>query len=948
MNGTSSSTRQFGGGGLARRLFALFLLASLLPLALSDWVSSASIAQIAQGLSLDSRAKTTRQTSRQVYDRLLAGRTLLSAMLALSDRSDARPAATDSPDFARVFSRTEGVAPDAGKGEALALGSETDLTRAWKQGRPLTARQRTPMTADSERPADAEIRVSVPAHGDPRVLIAMLRSGTAQRIAEFNPVYLWAPLADANSDSAWQVLDADGRVLTRRQGDDYAATGADLDGQAVETRSRLFLGSSFDAADWIFVQRSPRPLVLWQGERLLVWLALVALATMLLVALLARWQIRRTLVPLEQLKAGTLRVAAGDIHARVPVAGDDEIGALAGAFNEMAAHIEAQFDAMRGLAAIDRAILAGQSVDHLSGQLLVQLAALFPDADATVCWPEGPDVMTVVRLPRSQPSPDPRVVQICDITPDQMRCFAALFEDQRIGVSQDSVSTQGRHLTWLLARQPAAGGELVGLPIRRQDRTSALIVLVFDAGAPPNDELQPARELRDRLAVAFATRAREQELVYRAAHDSLTGLVNRYGLNAGLDELLAQGTAAGRVAVLAIDLDHFKDVNDRRGHETGDEVLRLAAARLEQAVTKGALVARPGGDEFVLVLNDVSETQAERVAAAVVTALDRPFVLRGAEYVLGASVGIAFGPDHGDTREQLLRAADVALYAAKEAGRGQFVHFTTDLDETVNDRLQLTSELRQAVRRSELVAYYQPRVGGLDGVVVSAEALVRWQHPERGLLPPGAFIELAETSGLIGDIGLWMLDAACAQIAAWHRQGMVIARVSVNVSPRQLVSGDLPAQVRDALTRHTLPAAALELEVTESLLVGDMSAACRQLDELRALGVSIALDDFGTGYSSMATLRQLPIDVMKIDRAFVKDIGAEESSVAVIRAIVALANAMDLQLVAEGVETQAQAALLESMHCDELQGYLYSPPVAAARFAELPGVRWSTSAITAS
>jgi EAL domain-containing protein (putative c-di-GMP-specific phosphodiesterase class I) len=305
--------------------------------------------------------------------------------------------------------------------------------------------------------------------------------------------------------------------------------------------------------------------------------------------------------------------------------------------------------------------------------------------------------------------------------------------------------------------------------------------------------------------------------------------------------------------------------------------------------------------------------------------------------VLGASVGIAHAPLHAHSRDELMRAADLAMYAAKGAGRGRCTEFTPRLDAELRERLQLQSELRLALARDELVLHYQPRVQP-SGAILSAEALVRWHHPARGLLPPGVFVPVAEESDLIEALGLWVLDAACAQMARWRHEGVALPRVSVNLSPRQLASGHLLQEVRSALERHGITPQQLELEVTESLLVGDATSARDQLAELRRWGVTIALDDFGTGYSSMSMLRELPIDVMKVDRAFVKDLGRDDAALAVTRAILALAGSMHLHTVAEGVETVEQAELLTGLGCVELQGYLYAKPLPAEAFARLPGL----------
>jgi diguanylate cyclase len=312
-----------------------------------------------------------------------------------------------------------------------------------------------------------------------------------------------------------------------------------------------------------------------------------------------------------------------------------------------------------------------------------------------------------------------------------------------------------------------------------------------------------------------------------------------------------------------------------------------------------------------------------------------PFSLGGREHFLGASIGIALAPVHGDNRTDLLRHADMAMYTAKDAGRGRHAMFEEPLDARLLERSALLADLRQAAERREFVLHFQPRVCVADGRIVSAEALIRWRHPTRGLLAPSVFIPLAEESDLIEVIGLWVIRAACAQLARWRREGVPLQRLSVNVSPRQLQSGRLMEDVEAALVQHGVPWNMLELEVTESLLVGDARLASEQLGRLRERGVLIALDDFGTGYSSMATLRNLPIDVMKVDRAFIQDLSEDPSALAVTRAILTLAQALGKHTVAEGIETQAQADTLRQLGCDEFQGFLFSKAVPAAEFAAL-------------
>jgi diguanylate cyclase (GGDEF)-like protein len=916
------------GHRLARRLFLLFVLVAIVPLAFTNWIASLATTQVAEELNRSHRAQTTRHASRQVLDRLLAAKTLLAAR---ADSVETGPPAG----LGRVFSQVVRLGgPDAvGWPQHL----PADLARAWRQ-------------ADAGREAgllepelaDVRLRVDHSQPGAARVLLGVYRDAQLRWIGALDAAYLWGPLADAGLDTAWWVHDAHGHVIAHQAGEDYTlrqdvGPGSAAD-EVAQSTAALFLAGELGAGDWTFTQRVPRSPVLWHGAPLALWLAAAALAALLAIAALSHWRIRRALQPLEQLTQGTRQLATGAVGTRVEVGRDDELGDLAGAFNEMAARIAMQFDALEGLSAIDRDILAGAAFEQLASHALQRIGAGYPGAGALVVWRDGGLAIRKAWLAVAVEGAG--VVMGERVALDA----AAIAEFGRLAGDEQYLSRErgGPPCIALERAMRRAGIDrtaiAVLLPLRYEGETLAMLVLGLPA--PASDEvLQPAREIRDRLTVALGARLREHELEHRAGHDSLTGLANRFGLHARLETELAHVAQRGSMALLSIDLDHFKDVNDTLGHEAGDELLCAAAQRLQSCVPAGATVARPGGDEFVVLLPGADEAVAAAVAGLVLAALGRPFMLRSGEQRLGASAGIALAPGHGRSREELLRCADIALFAAKGAGRGQHTLFSPELDRAARDRVSLQAELRRAIERCEFVVHYQPRVRPEDGRIVSAEALVRWQHPERGLLFPGAFIAVAEACGLIEEIGLAVLDAACAQMAAWRRDGLGLQRISVNLSPRQLGTGGLPARVREALDRHELPGQALELEITESLMMGDPAATCNELAELRRFGVTVALDDFGTGYSSMAVLRQLPIDVMKIDRSFVVGLGVDDGAMAVARAIVALARSLRLQLVAEGIETEAQAAVLRAMGCDELQGYLFARPLPPAAFEELSGLQ---------
>ena len=426
----------------------------------------------------------------------------------------------------------------------------------------------------------------------------------------------------------------------------------------------------------------------------------------------------------------------------------------------------------------------------------------------------------------------------------------------------------------------------------------------------------------------------EEQLRHMAHHDPLTDLANRALLDDRLDHALRRAHRENRLlAVLFIDLDRFKTVNDTLGHDVGDELLIEIANRLQSSLRDGDTLARLGGDEFVLILEDLeSPRMAGRVAEKIRSVLHEPVYVSGHELFVAGSIGISLYPDDGDDVATLLKAADSAMYAAKGAGRNGYCFYTAQMTESALERLQIEQQLRHALDSERFILYFQPQFALSDGRLIGAEALIRWEHPTLGIVPPDRFIPAAEESGLIVPIGEWVLREACRQLSDWRRAGLSVPKVAVNVSPRQLGRGDLPTLVRRVLAETGLPAADLELEVTESVAaLGE--ALLAELNELHALGVKLAIDDFGTGFSSLAYLGRMPIDILKIDRVFVQDVDINSANASIIRAVVELARGLRVSVLAEGVETEDQHALLKSFGCHSVQGFLLGKPMAPDAFA---------------
>jgi len=448
-------------------------------------------------------------------------------------------------------------------------------------------------------------------------------------------------------------------------------------------------------------------------------------------------------------------------------------------------------------------------------------------------------------------------------------------------------------------------------------------------------------------ARTLEVRSREDQLRHQASHDPLTDLPNR---NLFLDRLqqvlLRRRNDTTLVAVLFLDLDGFKDVNDSRGHGAGDRLLRQVATRMRSCLRAEDTLARIGGDEFtVLCPGLASEPHAVGVAERLGESLAAPLFLDGHETYVTASIGIAYAGPRGCVPDELLRDADAAMYQAKERGRGQIQVFTTALHIRAESRLQTAAALRRAVADEQLRVLYQPVVSLRDGTIKGIEALVRWEHPERGLLGPGDFIEVAEDTGLIVGVGQWVLQQACCQLAAWNAAiANLDVNIAVNLSARQLAEPSLPQRVAETIEACGIDPRRLVLEITESALVHDVTTAAMVLDELKALGVGLAVDDFGTGFSSLNYLKRFPVDVLKIDRSFVSGLGVDPEDSAIVAAVRALGGALGLDVVAEGVETELQAAKLLELDCPYAQGYLFSRPVPAG--ALLPSLLRSSRAST--
>jgi len=489
-----------------------------------------------------------------------------------------------------------------------------------------------------------------------------------------------------------------------------------------------------------------------------------------------------------------------------------------------------------------------------------------------------------------------------------------------------STETRFRPSAMLRAHEVRSGAEM--LICGSHDAYGVLGIYSREAGSFTWENVNFLRGITNILASSMDRRIADQRLAYMAQFDALSGLANRSMFLDRLWHMIAQAERdKSQIAVLFVDLDGFKLVNDTLGHSAGDELLVQVAHRLSGCIRPADSVGRLGGDEFTVALADLTDgADAGLIAQEILSALARPFQLAGQEIYISASAGIGIYPADGKDPDTLLKNADTAMYRAKESGRNTYKFYVVQMNTRAVERLKIETELRGALERGEFLLHYQPKVSISSGLVCGLEALLRWQHPERGLIPPGDFIPILEETGLIIPVGEWVVATVCRQLNDWQAAGICLRPVAVNLSPRQFAQADLDRVIGRILSDTGVGPGLLEFELTESMLMADSEASVRILNNLKSFGIRLSVDDFGTGYSSLAYLKRFPLDALKIDRVFIRDVTTDADGATIVLAIINLAHSLKLNVVAEGVETVAQLNFLKKHGCDEMQGYYFARP----------------------
>ena len=895
------------GSRVAWRMFARFALASVLPLAALSVVFMLQLARALERGAMEDLEATNRAIGQAIFDKLLNTHDLLATL----------PQA--SPANLSAIGLTAAAIIDSGR--TAWLGPPFDLDGL-------------PAELDSAKPAlwiwhdTSGTRVAIARVVGGDTVVGLLDGSYLESAAALASRGVEACVFGASLDHD-PVFCSDSFSTTARKAllDTTRPLRWSADGE--EWRAalwQLFTPSRFVGEPWHVVTAVPRSAVL-ESMTTFNRVAPQTLALgVVVIALISMALIRRTLDPLQNLVSATKRIASQQFDTRVEAAGNDEFAALGRALNEMTQRLGRQFRTLTTLAEIDRLILASQSIDSVIEAVLSRAAGDLPGFDVAVLLADQEDD-TLGRLYRAGTASAPALA-LFELSQGERRALLA-------APAGTVLQPHGVHDSERMSLKHWRPGAVFAVPILRGHALGgALFAALPDTSTWDAHDAAPLRELAARLAVAITSVEREQALIRRAHFDPLTGMPNRALCQERLQQALAKAHRENhRVAVLFIDVDGFKNVNDVFGHAAGDELLRQTARRLCAAVRGTDTVGRFGGDEYLVIMPELHEAfELEPVLDRVMAALQRPFELAGRESFVTASIGVTLFPQHGSSAEELVRKADTAMYSAKAEGRARCVFFAKEMDLRVHERLALSNDLRRAAERGELSVVYQPQIR-LDGQrAVAAEALLRWHHPTRGPVSPALFVPILEETGLIEEVGTWVLRTALHDLARWRSAGLPIERVGVNVATRQLLAPGFVTVVADALVATGLKGNCLELELTESTLISDFRTANARLNELTGRGVRIAVDDFGTGYSSLGYLNDLTFDALKIDRAFVVNLPAEKS-LAIVKAIVAVAHALGKEVVAEGIESELQRLHVARMGCDLAQGYLFSRPLEASALA---------------
>jgi len=931
-------------GKLSRKILRLFLASALLPVIVIGFLSLAHVVKQLRDQSYEFSRQASKAVGMELFERLSLASSRINSVtdeLRPAQHSGNNASGENNADMLRGFDAiaivsATGVIKNI-RGElddlpTLAISQKNHLA----QGSNVVAIQ-----TGEERTVDILILNMLDPDDPEKGLVA----------GKINATFLWSVRDSLPVSSRLTIVDSSNTVLY------HSMSGQEDEARLFDIRSlsstsghfdwsmagskylagywSLFTEGRFSIRDWtIVVSQTERDALSAVSGFKSIYIP-VLLLTVLMMSFAATYLIRKKLAPLVELRNATQHIAGGDFNSKVNVSSNDELGELGDAFNKMTRKLGGLFSSLSTMAEIDRLILSSFNADYIVSTALARSSELTPCA-----------VTAILRFDEDHPHSGLIAVR-------SSQANAPLIE-AAVRLSADDIHTLNKNPHELILRCAADCPGYVAtmatpdvctvllLPMYIKQKLAAVLMFGYtEEFSTGSEERGHLREFSDHVAVALSNSGWEEKLYHQAHYDALTNLPNRALLKDRLDQAIARAHRnSSCVGIVFLDLDNFKRVNDSLGHSTGDLLLKEMAQLLVNSVRDVDTVVRFGGDEFIVIIPDIDSgkdviTELGMVVDKILALTQSEVLLENHSIHVDMSAGIAIYPQDGEVLDELIKNADAAMYYAKDQGRGCYRFYSQELNAETLRRLELEQELRLAFENDEFELYYQPKVDSEAGNLKAAEALIRWNHPERGMVPPFEFIPVLEETGLICKVGEWVIQAACAQIKAWNNAGLQSIRISVNVSPRQFQDGDLAATVAGILKNTDTDPGMLELEVTEEMVMDDTCHTIDILKRLHNMGLCISIDDFGTGYSSLSYLRKLPVDILKIDQSFVKALMDDASARAITSSIIVLAHKLGLAVTAEGVETEQQWNLLRNWQCDELQGYLFSKPLPAEQFMQL-------------
>lgn len=923
---------------VAWRVFILFILSSLIPIlvlaSLSLYhVSSISSEQVARRLEQDSKIYGL-----SIYDRLQVIEEELLFHTSMLDVKGALPA-TDYRDLEHITSWNV----HGNNGINKNLQGDSSLTPVFDDRAIEHMRKDRSVLSveyqETDSPAIFMSRIVNLQETDLRFLTAHINQnylwGDQGRFSEdvsacvLDASYQYIHCSNSVAHLAGSVLREDGR-LTPDSLDELLESEEMFFGQWT-----LFMQPNYFTNKWNLVLFQNRQEAFSQLKKFAGIYLIVLLLFLLIVILFSIYLIRRNSVPLEALMKGIRKISENEFNAKVKVDSHDEYKEVADAFNSMSSRIGNQIKRLETQAYVDRLILSRPSVDdivdisHHGINKLISCdwlgLALLQDTHSCVFQLRGGGITGHE-----------------DNSSRYLTCDRELIDSalQREPIMLSDPSNQ--FFSKLRQLNVSVLNTYLLLPILNVDELYGIFILGYQ-GEPLQNDIEDGMEFSNRIAVAFANAAWEEKLYNQARYDLLTALPNRASLEERLEQEISHASRTGEyVAVLFLDLDRFKNVNDSLGHEFGDAVLKEMSSRLHKGLREEDTISRHGGDEFIIMLRglvdrDMAVNTSSLVAEKIIELVAKPIVLDEHEIRMTTSIGISVYPTDARDMNTLLRNADSAMYHAKDMGRGNFQFYSEVLNAAANYRLEMETKLHRAIERDEFELYYQPKYDIKTNKIISCEALIRWKDEDGSMIAPDQFITVAEDIGLTTVIGQWALKVACKKAREWSLP------VSVNISARHFHHGKLIEHVADALNDAKLDPNLLEIEITETTTMQNLEKTVSILTALKEIGVKISIDDFGTGYSSLNYLKHFPVDTLKIDRVFIRNILLHDKDLAIVKSTVGLAHNLGLNVVAEGVELEEQRSTLEELGCDEMQGFLYSHALPPKEFLKF--FRSSSSAV---